>query len=286
MIGILDIFGFEVFQKNSFEQLCINLANEALQQHFNFNIFKAEMELYRHENVTVPVLDYCDNQDVLDLLMKKRIGILSMLDEEGIVPRGTWEGFLSKVVKAYCEHPRLQVSKISARDFTVIHYAGPVVYDPSLFLFKNKDTLSNDITELLKHSSIPFISELFTSIEEEVDVAVGVESPNKRGSVSSPTATTKNKLTVGKKFCTQLESLMLNLSATNPQYIRCIKANTGKQPNTIESPLVYEQLSYSGVLEAVIIMKKGTHSPLTHSLTHLLLTHSPLTHSLTSYSLT
>ena len=260
MIGILDIFGFEVFQKNSFEQLCINLANESLQQHFNYNIFKAEMELYRNENVAVPVLDYSDNQDVLDLIMKKRIGIFAMLDEEVIVPRGSWEGFLSKVAKAHSDHPRLRVSKISARDFTIVHYAGPVVYDPALFLFKNKDTLSNDIADLLKHSTIPFISELFTSIDDEMETVetTAVGSPSKRQSImSGGAAVTNNKLTVGKKFCTQLESLMLNLSATEPQYIRCIKANSSKKPNIIESPLVYEQLSYSGVFEAVVIMKKG-----------------------------
>jgi myosin V len=88
MIGILDIFGFEIFAKNSFEQLCINLANEALQQHFNFNIFRVEMDIYRAEEVPIPNLVINDNQDVLDLLMKRPLGVIPILDEEGVVPRG------------------------------------------------------------------------------------------------------------------------------------------------------------------------------------------------------
>ena len=118
------------------------------------------MEFYRSEDIAMPELAFNDNQDVLDLIMKKSVGIISILDEEGLVPRGSTEGFLNKLVKAHGTNKRFG-NKSRTREFAVNHYAGEVIYDPSLFLSKNKDTLSQDLVEVMKLSSYPFIAGLF-----------------------------------------------------------------------------------------------------------------------------
>lgn len=246
MIGILDIFGFEIFKHNSFEQLCINLANESLQQFFNYNIFKVEIELYKSEDIPVPKLNYYENQDVLDLIIKKPTGLLPMLDEECLVPRGSWEGYLNKIVRQHFPGNKRFRNKHVTREFSVIHYAGEVQYDPKQFLVKNQDTLSQDIIEALSISTNSFISSLFRINEIDVSIA----PPNSSRSQS-------NKLTVGKKFTMQLEMLIQTLNSTKPHYIRCIKTNSERKANLFMSELTHEQLNYSGVFEAVIILQSG-----------------------------
>eukprot|EP01035_Chromulina_nebulosa_P025549 gene25549-33349_t len=234
------------------------VANEALQQHFNTNIFRVEMELYKSEDIPIPDLNYKDNQDVLDLIMKKPIGLIPVLDEEGVVPKGSWEGFLTKIIKHHQTSIRFKNKHIT-KEFTVVHYAGEVTYDPKLFLIKNKDTLTQEIVEILSLSSVPIISELFTEIvvpiseSSSASSTVITNSPPKRGS----TTNTANKLTVGKKFSIQLEALIQNLNSTKPHYIRCIKPNDKKKPDIFMSDLTNEQLTYSGVFEAVIILQSG-----------------------------
>lgn len=232
--------------QNSFEQLCINLANEALQQHFNYNIFQAEMDVYIAEDVPVPPLEYKDNQDVLDLIMKRPLGLIPMLDEEGLVPKGSWEGFMSKFGKQQAKHPRFKKAKQSSTDLGIVHYAGDVCYDPSLFLVKNKDTLSADLVDAFSVADLPLLQQLFSEDKsaEDADIA-------KR--VTQATA----KMTVGKSFSLQLEKLIADLNATQPRYIRCIKPNQVKKPNIFVPDLTNEQLTYSGVFEAVIIMQNG-----------------------------
>ena len=243
MIGILDIFGFEIFKKNSFEQLCINLANEALQKHFNTNIFEMEMSIYVAEDIKIPDLAYQDNQDVLDLVIKKPKGLIPMLDEEGQIPRGSWEGFLRKFTTHHSSHPRLKYRQ-GKQCFSIVHYAGDVTYDPSLFITKNKDTLSPDLSEVMHLSTITFISDLF----DDGDVK---QIPAGRMSMST------SKQTVGTNFRIQLDNLIKNLNSTSPKYIRCIKPNSQKKSNIFDSFLVNEQLTYSGVFEAVLIMQNG-----------------------------
>lgn len=240
--------------QNSFEQLCINLANEALQQHFNYNIFQAEMDVYVAEDVPVPPLEYKDNQDVLDLIMKKPMGLIPMLDEEGLVPKGSWEGFMSKFSKQHVKHPRYKKAKQASNDLGIVHYAGDVFYDPSLFLVKNKDTLSADLVDAFMLSDLPLLRQLFTE----------------GGKVSEDTGLSKrasqvtSKMTVGKSFSLQLEKLIADLNATQPRYIRCIKPNQVKKPNIFVPDLTNEQLTYSGVFEAVIIMQNGYPFRLSH----------------------
>ena len=246
MIGILDIFGFEIFKKNSFEQLCINLANEALQKHFNTNIFEMEMSIYTAEDIIIPDLSYKDNEDVLDLVIKKPKGLIPLLDEEGQVPRGSWEGFLRKFTTHHAKSPRLKFRQ-GLQLFTVVHYAGDVAYDPSLFIIKNKDTLSADLAETMRLSTNPLIQKIF----DETDVPMQ-QNPSGR-KMSSVAA----KQTVGTNFRIQLDNLIANLNTTVPKYIRCIKPNAEKKPNIFDSALTNEQLTYSGVFEAVLIMQNG-----------------------------
>ncbi|RYH31015.1 hypothetical protein EON65_03685 [archaeon] len=276
MIGILDIFGFEIFQKNSFEQLCINLANEALQQHFNYNIFQAEMNIYIAEDVPVPQLDFKDNQDVLDLIVKRPKGLIPMLDEEGMIPKGSWEGFFSKFTKQYAGNNRVKV-RSKSNELGIVHYAGEVYYDPSLFLIKNKDTLSPDLIEVFSISEQKFLSELFDEVRIEQRESntssfrssvqantVQSDGRGREGKMPKRSSTVEAKQTVGRKFSLQMESLVTNLNATKPRYIRCIKPNQLKKPNIFIHNLTNEQLTYSGVFEAVIIMQNGYPFRLSH----------------------
>ena len=255
-----------LLQQNSFEQLCINLANEALQQHFNVNIFQHEMEIYKSEGILIPDLSYNDNQDVLDLVIKKPKGLIPMLDEEGQVPKGSVDGFMSKFTKQNTSSVRLKYRQ-GAKDFIVVHYAGEVPYDPALFMIKNKDTLSQDLVDLMSASTVPLFAELFR--EKEADIAPSPMSSPKPGSLmkrqSSVLQTSgSNKLTVGTRFRIQLESLIANLNSTEPRYIRCIKPNQVKKPNIFEPILTNEQLTYSGVFEAVVIMQNGYPFRMSH----------------------
>ena len=195
----------------------------------------------------MPPLSYVDNQDVLDTLTKTpRTSLLAMLDEEGRVPRGSSNTWLSKISKQHKDNKRLKFPP-GGRVFEVNHYAGGVAYDPSLFLSKNKDTLSLDLMTAMKTSSNQFIVALF---EEEQE-----------GGISASTlpslAQRTSKVTVGTKFSRQLDSLVATLNDSNPQYIRQIKSNSEKSPGFIDVSFAYEQLRYSGIFDSVVIMKSG-----------------------------
>ena len=208
------------------------------------------MDIYVAEDVPVPPLEYKDNQDVLDLIMKRPLGLIPMLDEEGLVPRGSWEGFLSKYSKQHAKNPRYKKAKLP-HDLGVVHYAGEVFYDATLFLVKNKDTLSVDLVEVFSLSKLPLLQKLFATEEEDVTMSP-TESSSKRSSMQA-----SSKMTVGRSFSLQLEKLIADLNATQPRYIRCIKPNQVKKPNIFVPDLTNEQLTYSGVFEAVIIMQNG-----------------------------
>jgi myosin heavy subunit len=154
-VGVLDLFGFEIFENNSFEQLCINFANETLQRHFNFHIFTLESRLYEAEGVTCEQISFEDNEDVLQVLA---LGF-ERLDDEGRVPKGSSDGFFSKFMAECKGHPRI-VHTQGRRFFAVRHYAGVVRYSPDSFLFKNKDELSQDLVDTARLSTEPFIAQL------------------------------------------------------------------------------------------------------------------------------
>eukprot|EP00850_Spirogloea_muscicola_P024021 SM000424S15774 [mRNA] locus=s424:4361:16524:- [translate_table: standard] len=161
LIGVLDIYGFESFKLNSFEQFCINLANEKLQQHFNQHVFKMEQEEYEKEAIDWSYIDFVDNKDVLDLIEKKPGGMISLLDEQCMFPRSTHETFATKLYQAFSNNPRFTKPKVSRTDFTIDHYAGQVTYQTDLFLEKNKDYIVAEHQTLLGNSSCPFVASIF-----------------------------------------------------------------------------------------------------------------------------
>ncbi|KAL2330949.1 hypothetical protein Fmac_018530 [Flemingia macrophylla] len=167
IIGVLDIYGFESFKINSFEQLCINLTNEKLQQHFNQHVFKMEQEEYTKEEINWSYVEFVDNQDVLDLIEKKPGGIIALLDEACMFPKSTHETFAQKMYQTYKGHKRFSKPKLSRTNFTINHYAGDVTYQADYFLDKNKDYVVAEHQALLCASKCPFVANLFPPLPEE-----------------------------------------------------------------------------------------------------------------------
>eukprot|EP00049_Salpingoeca_infusionum_P014556 m.275108 g.275108 ORF g.275108 m.275108 type:complete len:2303 (+) comp15693_c0_seq2:157-7065(+) len=243
-IGILDIFGFEDFKVNSFEQLCINLANENLQFYFNHHIFKLEQETYEKEGIDWTKIDFQDNQPCLDLIVKKPAGILHMLDDESNFPRGTDEGFGGKLAAQHKDNPFFMRPNTRKPVFGVKHYAGGVWYTVHGFLEKNRDTLRDDLRDLVRASSAPFISEL-------------LDSSSASESVRKAAGAARRRPTVASVFNTSLQNLIATMSKCYPYFVRCIKPNTEKRPGLFTHEMVLNQLRYSGMLETIRIRRIG-----------------------------
>ncbi|EPS63247.1 hypothetical protein M569_11538, partial [Genlisea aurea] len=242
IIGILDIYGFESFKTNSFEQLCINYTNEKLQQHFNQYVFKMEQEEYVKEGIDWSYIEFVDNQDVLDLIEKKPGGIIALLDEACMFPKSTHETFCEKLYQSFKSHKRFIKPKLSRTDFTIAHYAGEVIYQADQFLEKNKDFVVPEHQDLLTASNCPFVAALFPPLPEDI-----VKPSNKSSKFSS----------IGVRFKLQLQQLMETLKSTDPLYIRCVKPNNLFQPGIFENANVLHQLRCGGVLEAIRISRSG-----------------------------
>ncbi|KAL2230174.1 UNVERIFIED_CONTAM: Myosin-8, partial [Sesamum indicum] len=238
LIGVLDIYGFESFKTNSFEQFCINLTNEKLQQHFNQHVFKMEQEEYTREEIDWSYIEFVDNQDILDLIEKKPGGIIALLDEACMFPRSTHETFAEKLYQTFKDHKRFTKPKLSRTGFTICHYAGDVTYQTELFLDKNKDYVVAEHQALLSASNCSFVSGLFPPLPEE---------SSKSSKFSS----------IGSRFKQQLQSLLETLSATEPHYIRCVKPNNLLKPHIFENSNVLQQLRCGGVMEAIRISCAG-----------------------------
>ncbi|CAI0436649.1 unnamed protein product [Linum tenue] len=238
LIGVLDIYGFESFKTNSFEQFCINLTNEKLQQHFNQHVFKMEQEEYTKEQIDWSYIEFIDNQDVLDLIEKKPGGILALLDEACMFPKSTNETFATKLYQTFKDHKRFSKPKLARNDFTVCHYAGDVTYQTEFFLDKNKDYVVAEHQALLSASKCSFVSSLFPPLPEE---------SSKSSKFSS----------IGARFKQQLQSLLETLNATEPHYIRCVKPNNALKPAIFENANVLQQLRCGGVMEAIRISCAG-----------------------------
>lgn len=237
LIGVLDIYGFESFKTNSFEQFCINLTNEKLQQHFNQHVFKMEQEEYTKEEIDWSYIQFVDNQEILDLIEKKPGGIISLLDETCMLRNSTHEIFAEKLYQKYKDNPHFSRPKFSRSDFTIHHYAGNVTYQTDLFLDKNIDAAVNEHQDLLHASRCPFVSSLFPPSEE---------------------STKSTKFTsIGSSFKQQLQGLLETLSATEPHYMRCIKPNNVLKAAIFENSNVLQQLRCGGVLEAIRISCLG-----------------------------
>ncbi|KAG8389131.1 hypothetical protein BUALT_Bualt02G0197300 [Buddleja alternifolia] len=238
LIGVLDIYGFESFKTNSFEQFCINLTNEKLQQHFNQHVFKMEQEEYTKEEIDWSYIEFIDNQDVLDLIEKKPGGIIALLDEACMFPRSTHDTFAQKLYQTFKNHKRFSKPKLARSDFTISHYAGDVTYQTELFLDKNKDYVVAEHQSLLNASKCSFVSGLFPISNEE---------SSKQSKFSS----------IGARFKQQLQALLETLSSTEPHYIRCVKPNNLLKPSIFENHNVLQQLRCGGVMEAIRISCAG-----------------------------
>eukprot|EP00795_Rhopilema_esculentum_P013516 gene13516-4397_t len=267
-IGILDIFGFENFDQNSFEQLCINIANEQLQFYFNQHVFEWEFEEYASEGIPLETITFQNNRAILEMFLQRPMGILALLDEESRFPRATVlslvEKFCDNMSKGYFRKP-----KDSTSNFVINHYAGQVTYDAAGFLEKNRDTLSSDVMQLLRTSDDRLVRTIFQGSIDSAD------DSKRRGSISSndsygfkadfmenkravrDMSTSKLHLTMSLHFRNSLRSLMAKMIHADPHFIRCIRPNSKNIPDVFDDQKVTTQLRYTGVLETSQIRRQG-----------------------------
>ncbi|TKA31004.1 hypothetical protein B0A50_01972 [Salinomyces thailandicus] len=257
-IGVLDIYGFEHFAKNSFEQFCINYANEKLQQEFNQHVFKLEQEEYEREEIQWKYIDFADNQPCIDLIEGK-LGVLALLDEESRLPMGSDESFVTKLHHNYSgdKHKFYKKPRFGKSAFTVCHYAVDVTYESDGFIEKNRDTVPDEHLEVLRNSSNGFLREVLeTSVgvreRDNAAIAPKANAPGKRVGAAAA-----RKPTLGGIFKSSLIELMNTINSTDVHYIRCIKPNEGKEAWKFEGPMVLSQLRACGVLETVRISCAG-----------------------------
>uniref|UniRef100_A0A8B9ZL91 Myosin-9 n=1 Tax=Anas platyrhynchos TaxID=8839 RepID=A0A8B9ZL91_ANAPL len=259
-IGILDIAGFEIFELNSFEQLCINYTNEKLQQLFNHTMFILEQEEYQREGIEWNFIDFgLDLQPCIDLIEKPAgpPGILALLDEECWFPKATDKSFVEKVVQEQGTHPKFQKPKQlkDKADFCIIHYAGKVDYKADEWLMKNMDPLNDNIATLLHQSNL-----MQFPVLSLVDRIVGLDQVAGMSETALPGAFKTRKgmfRTVGQLYKEQLAKLMATLRNTNPNFVRCIIPNHEKKAGKLDPHLVLDQLRCNGVLEGIRICRQG-----------------------------
>ncbi|KAI5101760.1 myosin-10 isoform X2, partial [Silurus meridionalis] len=282
-IGILDIAGFEIFQLNSFEQLCINYTNEKLQQLFNHTMFILEQEEYQREGIEWSFIDFgLDLQPCIDLIERPANppGVLALLDEECWFPKATDKTFVDKLVQEQGSHAKFQKPRQlkDKADFCIIHYAGRVDYKADEWLMKNMDPLNDNVATLLHQSTDKFVAELWkdeiqniqrasfydvSSLHEspgEVDRIVGLDQvAGMNETAFGATYKTKKGMfrTVGQLYKESLTKLMATLRNTNPNFVRCIIPNHEKRVCKLEPHLVLDQLRCNGVLEGIRICRQG-----------------------------
>uniref|UniRef100_A0A7N9B243 Methyl-CpG binding domain protein 3b n=1 Tax=Mastacembelus armatus TaxID=205130 RepID=A0A7N9B243_9TELE len=256
-IGVLDIYGFETFDRNSFEQFCINYANEKLQQQFNRHVFHLEQEEYIREELAWSRIEFSDNQQCISLI-EGHLGLFDLLDEECRMPKGSDESWVRKLYDQHLNsepHPHFQKPRMSNSSFIVLHFADMVQYECNGFLDKNRDTVFEELINVLKASQL--VAELFQQQGNVSSVANGSVRTGKR-------AIREHKLTVGSQFRQSLQLLMDTLNSTTPHYVRCIKPNDLKQPFMFDPRRTVQQLRACGVLETIRISAAGYPSRWTY----------------------
>ena len=264
--GVLDIFGFECFAINSFEQLCINYTNEALQQQFNQFIFKLEQIEYEAENIEWAFIEFPDNQDCLDTIQASKIGVLAMLDDECRLPKGSDRNFAKRMYEQWVpdkttvsENTRFHATNVQKAKaiFCIRHFAGIVEYRAETnFMEKNKDEIPLTAQNLFETAGSKLIQDSYAVQQRE---NLGRAAPESGGGKQA-----KPK-TVGQQFKEQLSSLIESVQLTDPHYIRCIKPNDAAKPLLLTRKRTTEQLRYGGVLEAVRVARAGYPVRLIHS---------------------
>ncbi|GAB7345865.1 hypothetical protein MBLNU457_4114t1 [Dothideomycetes sp. NU457] len=248
-IGVLDIAGFEIFETNSFEQLCINYTNEKLQQFFNHHMFVLEQEEYAREQIEWKFIDFGrDLQPTIDLIeLTNPIGIFSCLDEDSVMPKATDKSFTEKLNSLWDrKNPKYRKSLLT-QGFMLTHYAADVDYSTEGWLEKNKDPMNDNVTRLLAASTNKHVAGLFADCAEVEDDMSGGRSRVKKGLFR----------TVAQRHKEQLNNLMTQLHSTHPHFVRCILPNHKKKPKQFSSSLVLDQLRCNGVLEGIRIARTG-----------------------------
>ncbi|KAL7852962.1 hypothetical protein SRHO_G00187470 [Serrasalmus rhombeus] len=250
-ISILDIYGFEELTFNSFEQLCINYANETLQYFFTKIILKQEQEEYVREQIGWRELSFTDNQACIDLIAAKPHGIFRILDDQSNFPQATDHTFLQKCHYHHGNNPLYSRPKMPLPEFTVKHYAGRVTYQVHRFLDKNHDQVRQEVLDLFVQSHNRMVSNLFIKHAEMLNQQKG-------GMRRDSTVTRRYQpSTVAAKFQHSLQELLDKMERCNPFFVRCIKPNNNKEPGLFEPDLVANQLRYSGIMDAIQIRKEG-----------------------------
>ncbi|KAF4017448.1 hypothetical protein G4228_008509 [Cervus hanglu yarkandensis] len=271
-IGVLDIYGFETFEINSFEQFCINYANEKLQQQFNMHVFKLEQEEYMKEQIPWTLIDFYDNQPCINLIESK-LGILDLLDEECKMPKGTDDTWAQKLYNTHLNKCALfEKPRLSNKAFIIQHFADKVEYQCEGFLEKNKDTVFEEQIKVLKSSKFKMLPELFQDDEKAISPTSATSSgrvpltriPSKPTKGRPGQTAKEHKKTVGHQFRNSLHLLMETLNATTPHYVRCIKPNDFKFPFTFDEKRAVQQLRACGVLETIRISAAGFPSRWTY----------------------
>ncbi|XP_072134311.1 unconventional myosin-Vc isoform X3 [Mobula birostris] len=262
-IGVLDIYGFETFDINSFEQFCINYANEKLQQQFNLHVFKLEQDEYMKEDIPWTLIEFNDNQPCIDLIEAK-MGILELLDEECLLPLGTEENWLQKLQNSYLnKNPLFEKPRMMRKAFIIQHFADKVQYECEGFLEKNRDTLYDELINVLRKSKFQLLVDFF----QDNETSTGNLNAHIKVRAARPGFKSFNKqhrTTVGSKFRNSLHLLMETLNATTPHYVRCIKPNDAKLPFEYDSKRVVQQLRACGVLETIRISAQSYPSRWTY----------------------
>ncbi|KAI8980265.1 P-loop containing nucleoside triphosphate hydrolase protein [Pilobolus umbonatus] len=252
-IGVLDIYGFEHFKKNSFEQFCINYANEKLQQQFNQHVFKLEQEEYIKEEIDWKFISFSDNQKCIEMIEAK-MGILSLLDEESRLPSGSDQGFCNKLYQNFSANNGYQdyfkKPRFSNNAFTVAHYAHDVQYESEGFMDKNKDAVPEELLNLLQASKSLFLNTMIQPPSTTPSTPTTEMMPKKPMSQ-------QKKPTLGAIFKLSLINLMDTIGETNVHYIRCIKPNEAKVEWVFQPNIVLSQLRACGVLETIRISCAG-----------------------------
>ncbi|XP_071961883.1 myosin-IIIb-like isoform X2 [Antedon mediterranea] len=291
-VGILDIYGFENFEKNSYEQLCINVTNEQLQFYFNQRIFAWELQEYSQEGIPKSSIKFTDNQATLDLFLGKPLGIFAILDEESRFPKASDKSLVSKIISNHGKHsnvikPAKKNSGLSV--FGIKHFAADIMYDANGFLEKNRDTFSQNLQDVMSESDNILVKFLFSEQGNEKDVRQALRNQRDILLCKKPTkiihdGTMSISRSQGKKlkkqmkeglgkakddkkrkqlassglhFRESLTDLMQKMLGAEPQFVRCVKPNVYSQPNTFEPQLVVRQLRYTGVLETTRIRREG-----------------------------
>ncbi|ETV99940.1 hypothetical protein H310_07960 [Aphanomyces invadans] len=275
-IGVLDIYGFEKFDWNTFEQLCINFANEKLQRHFNQHMLEVEQEEYTREGIDWTHIRFQDNQSTLELLEGKpggKPGVFIALDDvwrmKGDEANRKFVSYLHSTFGATHHESYIQPKVDAAFAFGIRHYAGDVIYDASGFNDKNNEDLNDDMKDLIKLSTNSWLPSMVDSNLQAVESISRRASNKPAGPVAASRRPSENvaaadkktrtlrEISVGAQFRYQLQELMSKISRATPRYIRCIKPNEEKLPQTLDGAQCVRQLKYSGMMEAIQIRQKG-----------------------------